>query len=255
MCNAVIGTFFTLTGDPLNPVSIVDYEVGPANGVDANGWIAVPQAGNFAPHIDAEILQLNTVALNGATVNMAGLVQGQSTTTVAPLQQNRFFKIRMVKRQAGNAVTEVFAGVSNPIAMFNTTYQNVPQFGSWMPQVSNEMGVACIDIQEMIGGGGTGCTPITNALHVNYTAANPNLGTATLKLYGPGGPYLIENTAPAGNVPETFGIATDLNNGVVVPVSDLDKCAYTVIFSAELRLTNGESQHSNIEDWMSFCKS
>jgi hypothetical protein len=255
ICNAVIGTFFTLTGDPMNPVIIEDYVVGPTNGMDANGWIAVPQAGNFAPHIDGEILGLNTATLNGNTVDMAGLVQGQSTTTKAPLQQNRFFKIRMIKREAGNPATEVVAGVSNPVAMFNTTYNNVPKYGSWMPQTANEMGVACIDIQEMIGGGGgTGCTPITNAIHVNYTAANPNMGGVSLVLNGPGGPYTLENTTPTSNVAETFGIATELHNPALVPVNTLPNCAYTAILSVELKLTNGEGQISNIYDWMSFCK-
>ncbi|HEX2631008.1 MAG TPA: hypothetical protein VHM26_18455 [Chitinophagaceae bacterium] len=257
MCEAEIGTFFTLTGDPMNPVSIVPYNVGnTSGGVDGAGWIAVPQASNFSPNINGELLSLNTATLNGATVNMAGLIQGQSTTTRAALQQNRFFKIRMVKRQVGNALTEVVAGVSNPVAMFNTVYNNVPQFGSWMPQTSNEMGVACIDIQEMIGGGGgTGCTPITTALHVNYTAANPNMGAVSLTLYGPGGPYSIQNVTPASSVAETFGTATELHNPALVPVSSLNKCAYTVILSVELKLTNGENQHSNIEDWLSFCKS
>ena len=259
MCEAEIGTFFTLTGDPSNPVSIVPYKVGNlSGGVDAAGWIAVPQAGNFAPNINGELLSLNTALLNGATVNMAGLVQGQSTTTIAPLQQNRFFKIRMRKRQVGNPASEVTAGVSNPVAMFNTFYNNVPQYGSWMPQTSNEMGVASVDIQEMIGGGGgTGCTPITNALHVNYTAANPNMGGVSLTLYGPGGPYSIVNVAPVSSVPETFGTATDLINAASAPVlvKNLAKCAYTVILSVELKLTNGEFQHSNIEDWLSFCKS
>src|SRR5690606_28804027 len=151
-------------------------------------------------------------------VNMANLVQGQSTTTKAPLQQNRLFKIRMRKRQVGNPATEATAGVSKPIAMYNTVYNNVPQFGSWMPQVSNEMGVACIDIQEMIGGGGsTGCKPITNALHVNYTAANPNMRGVSLTLYEPGGPYSIENVAPVSSVAETFGTATELHNPVTDP--------------------------------------
>ena len=256
MYDAVIGTFFTLTGDPMNPILITDYTAGPGGGVDADGWIAVPQASNFAPNINGQVLGFKTATLNAATVDMAGLVQGQSTTTKAPLQQNRFFKIRMIKREAGNAATEVVAGVSNAIAMFNTVYQNVPQFGSWMPQVSSEMGVACIDVQEMIGGGGgTGCTPITNALHVNYTAANPNLGSVSLTLYGPGGPYSITNVAPASSVPETFGTATELHNPALVPVNTLSKCAYTIWLSAELKLTDGENQHGNVEDWLSFCKS
>jgi hypothetical protein len=255
MCDKIIGSFFTLTSDPLHPVLIVDYVVGPGGGVDADGWIAVPQAGNFAPNINGALLGLNTASLNGATVNVAGLVQGQSTTTKIPLQQNRFFKIRMRKREAGNPATEVVAGVSNPIAMFNTLYDNVPKFGSWMPQTTSEMGVAAIDVQEMIGGGGgTGCTPITTEIHVNYTAANPNMGAISLKLFGPGGPYSIENVAPVSSVAETFGTATDLHDPALVLVGDLRKCAYTVKLSVELKLTDGENQHSNIEDWLSFCK-
>ena len=36
MCEAEIGTFYTLTGDPLNPISIVPYKVGNVSGgVDA----------------------------------------------------------------------------------------------------------------------------------------------------------------------------------------------------------------------------
>lgn len=261
MCEAEIGTFFTFTGNPMNPVSIIPYKVGNVSlGVDAGGWIAVPQAANFSPNINGEILSLNTESLNAATVNMTGLVQGQSTTTKAPLQHNRFFKIRMVKRQVGNPASEVPAGVSNPIAMFNTVYKNVPQFGSWMSQTSDEMGVACINIQEMIGGGGgTGCSPITDALHVHYTAANPNMGEVSLTLSGSGGPYSIQNVAPLSSVAETFGTATDLFTipppVVLKPVNVLGKCAYTVKMSVELKLTNGEGQHGNIEDWLSFCKS
>jgi hypothetical protein len=118
------------------------------------------------------------------------------------------------------------------------------------------MGVACIDIQEMIGGDGTTCTPITSNLHVNYTAANPNMGAVSLTLYGPGGPYSIQNVTPLSNVTETFGTATDLYDATstLVPLSKLKNCAYTVILSVELKLTNGETQHDNIEDWMSFCK-
>lgn len=255
MCSAEIGTFFTFTGDPSNPISIVPYTVGGGSGVDANGWIAVPTASNFAPNINGKLLGLRTDTLNGNTVDMAGLVQGQSSTIINPLQENRFFKIRMVKREAGNVASEVIAGVSNPVAMFNTTYKNVPKYGSWMPSVADEMGVACIDIQEMIGGGGTGCTPVTDALHVNYTGVNPNMGATSLTLYGPGGPYSIENVTPASLVPETAGTAVELHNPAIVPVKTLKNCAYTVIFSVELKLTDGENQHGNIEDWMSFCKS
>ncbi|MBK8568310.1 MAG: hypothetical protein IPN76_34635 [Saprospiraceae bacterium] len=143
--------------------------------------------------------------------------------------------------------------------MFNTLYANVPQFGSWTPQPSNELGVACIDIQEMIGGGGgTGCKPITDTIHVHYTAANPNMGAVSLVMYGPGGPYNLINNAPVGSVSETFGTAINLETQTspptIEPVGNLKKCAYTIWLTAELKLTNGESQHAGIHDWMSFCK-
>jgi hypothetical protein len=79
----------------------------------------------------------------------------------------------------------------------------------------------------------------------------------SLTLYGPGGPYAIGDTAPASAVAETFGSAAKLFIGsppVEVAVTSLDQCAYTVLLSAELKLTDGENQHANIEDWMSFCK-
>lgn len=255
MCEAEIGNFLINTGDPMNPIALVPYKVGNVSGgVTLDGWIAVPQAANFAPNINGVLLSLNTASLNSNAVNMAGLVQGLSTTTKAPLQPNRFFKIRMRKRQVGIPLSELPAGVSNPIAMFNTSYQNVPKFGSWMPSLANEMGVACIDVLEMVGGG-IGCTPITTAIHVKYTAANPNMGVVTLTLYGPGGPYAIRDIAPVSSVSETFGTAKELFNGAVVPINSLLNCAYTAYLSVELKLTDGENQHSNIEDWLSFCKS
>ena len=233
----------------------MEYHIGAGSGaIDADGWIAVPQVAGFSPNVNGVLMSLNTAFLNGATVDLTGLVQGQSTTTKVPLQQNRFFKVRMKKRQAGNAATEVLAGVSNPTAMFNTIYKNVPQFGSWMPSTSAEFGVACLDVQELIGGG-IDCTPITDGFHVNYTAANPNMGGVSLTLYGPGGPYSVDNVAPTSSVAETFGTASGLSNaGGIVDVKTLKKCAYSVWLSVELKLTDGRTQHSDIHDWLSFCK-
>lgn len=257
--HAEIGNYITATPwDLLNPITEIPYVVNSSTGMDASGWIAVPQAGDFFPNTNGQLLVFNTGSLNAATVSMDGLIQGQSVTTKAPLQQNRFFKIRMIKRQAGNPLTEVIAGVSNAIAMFNTKYEDMPKHGSWMPKKATEYGVACLDIQEMIGGGGsTGCTPIIDAIHVNYTAANPNMGAVRLELFGPGGPYTMQNVAPAGNVAETHGTATTLVSqatGLPVSITSLSKCAYTVILTAPLKMTNGESQHSDIDDWLSFCK-
>jgi hypothetical protein len=96
---------------------------------------------------------------------------------------------------------------------------------------------------------------LTGAIHVNFTAANPNMGTVSLTLYVPGGPYSIENVTPVCSVAETFGTATELHNPALVPVNTLNKCAYIAILPVELKLTNAEIQHGNIEDWLSFFKS
>jgi hypothetical protein len=83
--------------------------------------------------------------------------------------------------------SEQVAGTCVRLAVMNTLYDNVAKNGSWVPHtVDGQLCVASLDIAELAGGG---CTEITNSLTVKYTAAHPNLGTFSIAMTGPGGPY------------------------------------------------------------------
>jgi hypothetical protein len=214
--------------------------------VHFNGnWIQAPQynGGGFDIHFDGTLIRLISNKLASGAVNKAGLVQGNSS---APLQHNRYFALRMWKRQQGNDATKVTAGFSRPIAIFNTEYQNVPQGGSWLPSSSNELGIASVDLQELVGGG---CNKITNSITVKYTAANPNLGGVSIAMYGQGGPHTFQPIVFPTPGEEAFGTSLYTGNVAMLP-----SCAYEVRLSAELKLTNGESQHDGIWDRVLFCK-
>ena len=109
-----------------NPVNIVD------------NWIQVPQysGSGFDIFFNGALLKLDTKKLAVATVDKASLVPGNSST---PLEKNRYFIIRMLKREQGNPATEALAGFSRALAIFNTTYQNVGQGGSQMPSVHSKL--------------------------------------------------------------------------------------------------------------------
>ena len=227
---------YVIKNGPLDPDEIA---------VAFNGdWIVVPQT---ATMLTGHLINLISGKLASGAINMAGLVPGNSTTTVQPLQQNRYFSLKMKRRQAGNAATEQMAGVSRPIAIMNTIYQNVPQRGSWLPGTSNERGVAAIDLAELAASGG--CSKISNSLTAKYTAGNPNLGVVSLSMSGPGGPHSFDPVVFTTPGEEAHGSASYVGN-----VANLPNCSYEVRITAELKLTNGEHQHDNIWDRVLFCK-
>jgi hypothetical protein len=253
IANTVIGYGWRLT-------PLFEYEdiainaIGTQIPVSFNGnWIVVPQSGslplgyNLVLNNNGPLIKLISTTLADTPVNMAGLVPGNSTTTINPLQKNRYFSLRMVKRQAGNAASEVIAGVSRPLAIFNTKYLNGPQGGSWLPTTSDELGVACVDLAELALSGG--CSTISNSLPAKYTCANPNLGNVSLSMSGPGGPHSFAPVVYPTPGQEAYGSSSYTGN-----VAALPKCSYEVRISAELNLTNGESQHDNIWDRVLFCK-
>jgi len=255
IANTVIGYRWRL-----NPLfeydDIAINAVGTQVPVGLNGnWIVVPQGGtvpyigyNLVLNNNGPLIDLISTTLANTPIDMAGLVQGNSTTTINPLQKNRYFSLRMVKRQAGNAASEVIAGVSRPLAIFNTKYLNVPKRGSWLPTTSSvELGVASLDLAELALSGG--CSTIINSLTAKYTAANPNLGGVSLSMTGPGGPHAFTPVVFPTPGQEAYGASTYVGN-----VANLPKCSYEVLFSAELKLTNGEYQHDNIWDRVLFCK-
>lgn len=255
MANTVIGYGWKMTPF-FQYEDIAINAIGTQIPVTFNGnWIKVPQSGslplsfNLVLNNNGPLIKLISSSLANTPVDMAGLIQGNSTTSiVSPLQKNRYFSLRMIKREAGNVASEVISGVSRPLAIFNTKYLNVPQRGSWLPTTnSNELGVACLDLAELASSGG--CSTISNSLTAKYTAANPNLGNVSLNMTGPGGPHSFAPVVFASPGEEAHGSSAYTGN-----VSNLPKCSYEVRVSAELKLTNGESQHDNIWDRVLFCK-
>lgn len=259
-----IGYLWYLTGDPMNPVATEDYFINgnPVTEHTAtfNGnWIQVPQDVNFAPHIDTDILVLDTEKLMPVVnIDVNSMTIGNPTIpAVAPHIPNRFFALRMKQRQYGPGPldpTQYIAGTSRAIAIFNARYNNVPKRGSWAPTKANgEYAVCSLDIQEIATGTG-GCGKIVSSLHAKFNARNENLGDAWLEIYGPAKPgQTFSFPAIAVTQPEVSGTSS-LVISPVDDVSDLLPCAYTVFLKVTLLLTTGDSGVGVIEDFISFCK-
>lgn len=251
-----IGDLQRVTADPINPVQTDPYYV---NGnpvtelvatVTADGWIHVPQQSNaygpgyFQPN--GNMIRLISTQLTSQALDIAGLLAGQSaTSTGQPLAQNHYFALRMWVREAGNPASAQLAGTCQRLAICNARYNNVPQGGSWAPSLENNaLAAHTIDLEELQTAGG--CAQITTALTVFYTAAAANLGSVTVSMTGPGGPYSF---APIASSPDTFGTAVPLFN-----VATLAPCAYTVQISVQVLLTTGDSIPDNLWDQLAFCK-
>ncbi len=258
----VIGYLWTLTGDILNPIETEDYYI---NGnpvvektVSFNGnWIQMPQDSNFAPHVDADILTLNTEFLMPiVNINVNAMTIGSATIpAVAAHVSNRYFALRMRQRQWGNAGTEVVAGTSRPLAIFNARYNRVRKYGSWIPtKVDDQVAVCSLDIEEIILGMG-GCGKINNSLTIHVNARNENLGGVSLSLTGPVKPgQSFSFPAIASAQPEVF---SNTIHPVIVPVNNVNEllpCAYTVTLSASVLLTTGDYIPGPFYDFISFCK-
>lgn len=259
-----IGRLATPSGDPENPFVYESYYingVGTEKTITFNGnWTQVPQEDNFEAHQDAEILTLNTEKLTGVTViDMAMPTSGIGNSTVSaarPHTQNRYFAIRMRQREVNDSTTETVAGTSKPIAVYNVIYNNVNRHGSWVPTIINSQRIALsLDLQEIIAGA-SGCSKITTALHVKYSARNENLGSMSLSIVGPSKPGQSFGFNPIALMaaPETFGTTELVFTPPTDTVNDLLACAYTVTVSASALLTDGNNNLSGYEDFVSFCK-
>lgn len=259
-----IGYLYEFTGDPGNPISYEPYYIngtGTEKTVTFSGnWIQVPQETNFAAHVDAEILKLNTIKLTGLTsidMSMPTADIGNATVSgVRPHVKNKYFAVRMRQREFGNTLTEQVAGTSKPIAIYNVNYQNVNKHGSWAPTtVSNQYIAVSLDLQEIVSGL-SGCSKITTALHVKYGARNENLSNVSLSIVGPHQPGQSFGFDPisVSSTPETFGSAELIFSPASNTVADLLPCAYTVSISATALLTTGDGNLNSYSDFVSFCK-
>jgi hypothetical protein len=252
-----IGTWERLTGT-LPPIETKAVVVLGANGPDeiavapdAQGWVAVPQdnsltTGLFVPNNN--LLGLNSEALSAQTHDLSGIVAGQSTAP-AGLAVDEYVALRMVMREVGQPPTQVEAGIAHRVALANTTYNHVQKHGSWVPtRVNGQLGTVSIDVEELIG---HGCARIHNTLTVDYTAAHPNLGSMSLTVSGPGGPY--HYTLPAIG-PDYHGSVNQLLDAANVPVavSSLPKCSYILQAAIDLLLTTGDSSPLPISDDIAF---
>ncbi len=244
-------------GDP-NPIKSESYFVnGNPGELEANvvdGWIQVPQQSNtFGPsgffQPNGNQIRLNTKSLGGwVDVDLSGLSAGNSSTSTGqPLAQNRYFALRMRVRKVGDPASEQGAGVCQNIAINNTLYDNILRHPVWMAQnLQNQLGVAMVDIQQLIVGGG--CSGIGNNLDVKFTAAHPTIGNVSISMSGPGGPYSF--TLPAAVPGECYGVA--IPNGFVV--ADLQPCAYIVTLGVQMLITTGDHIPDNLFDQIAFCK-
>ena len=263
-----IGTWEHFTGDIFNPVETKDYILNGVAGpntlvpqVSPDGWVRVPQEsnvfapqGNFVPGTGSYpgFINLISETLRAfGTIDESAVQAGESAGPPnAVLGRVFYYSLRMRVREAIGGVvvagSEQIAGTCIRVAIMNTRYDNVSKNGSWVPHtVDNEFCVSSLDIAELAG---AGCTEITTSLTVKYTAAHPNLGSFSLSMIGPGGPYTF-TPGGGGTSVNRFGTAT---NDFVL--ADLEDCAYIVKLQVNLLLTTGDSSPDPIWDEVAFCK-
>jgi hypothetical protein len=164
-----------------------------------------------------------------------------------PLVQDLYFGIRMRVRQQGVPLSETDGGTCVHIAVDDTLYNNITLHTDWDGglQPAGQLAVRMLDIAELIA---HPCSEIGNTLTVQFTAAHPNLGSVTIDMTGPGGPFNF--TLPI--IPETgdyFGTATP-----AFLVSNLKPCAYLVTLQITLLLTDGDNSPDPLYDQIAFCK-
>jgi hypothetical protein len=221
---------------------------------DADGWITVPQdnnllTGTFVPNNN--LLGLASATLSSQTHDLSAVTAGHSTVP-AGLATDQLVTLRMVIRPAvASPPPAVQAGICDRLALANTIYNQVEKNGSWVPgRYDGYLGALSIDVEELIG---HGCAKITTALTVLYTAAHPNLGSVSLTVTGPGGPY--HYVLPAAT-PDFFGSVTALLDhlGNPVAIASLPPCGYQLSASAGLLLTTGDSEPLPENDFLVFTK-
>ncbi len=224
--------------------------------ISADGWIQVPQendwmspAGAFASN--GNMIELISQSLDTrAPADETGVIAGGPAAH--PLVPDLYFGIRMRVRQHGVPASETDGGTCVHIAIDDTLYKNITLHPDWdgglqtappLPQLP--LAVRMLDIDELIA---QPCVEITNKLTVEFTAAHPNLGSVSIVMTGPGGPYNF--TLPA--IPEVgdwYGKAIPGFN-----VSKLKPCAYLVTLQITVLLTDGDNFPDPLYDQIAFCK-
>lgn len=239
---------------------IVNAAPGPgelAATISVDGWIQVPQENNWMSPAGAFASNGNMIEL--ITQSLAPFAAQDETGTVAgsqakhPLVQDLYFGIRMRVRQQGVPASETDGGTCVHIAIDDTLYKNITLHTDWdgglqtVPPLSQlPLAVCMLDIAELKA---HPCGQIGDTLTVLFTGAHPNLGSVSISMTGPGGPYGF--TLPA--IPEVgdyYGTATP-----AFTVSKLKPCAYLVTLEITVLLTDGDNYPDPRYDQIAFCKS
>jgi hypothetical protein len=190
--------------------------------------------------------------LSGAPhLDETGVVAGGTSTVSSPLAQDVYFGIRMRVRNVGDTSEGTDGGTCHHIAIDNTSYDNVVHQPAWqdLKDQPGDYWVRLVDIKELLGP--NGCGEITNSLTVLFTAAHPNLGSVSISMNGPGGPYGF-TLAPAAGSSSVNYFGTAAPNGFVV--ANLKPCAYLVTLQANALLTDGDNDPDPLYDQIAFCK-
>ena len=229
------------------PPEFVPIAVNPIGGdipapFTVDGWIQVPQGGDIF---------LNGTQINLDTTLLPSFPVADETGVVAngpanhPLPVDQYYGLRMLVRQHGSA-TSSLAGTCSVVAIDNTLYKNVNHHPEWDGGIpaKPEYAVVMIDIKELQA---AGCATLKQSLTVLFTASHPNLGSASIEIIGPGGPYPLTLPTP---LPETG----DWYGSISFPLAGLKPCAYIVRLSVDLLLTTGDSSIGGpLIDEIAFC--
>ena len=211
----------------------------------ADGWIAVPQGSNISLNGN-QINLISTMLPSFPVADESGVSAGNPAKH--PLPADLRFGLRMRVRQQGSA-TNSDGGTCAVVAIDNTLYKNVNHHPEWDGGIpaSPEYAVAMVDIQELQM---AGCAHITKSLTVLFTASHPNLGSVSINMIGPGGPYPFTLPTPLPETGDWYGTATP--NGWTL--ASLTPCAYIVQLSVNLLLTTGDLDFGPpLIDQMAFC--
>jgi len=220
--------------------------------ISVDGWIQVPQENNFVSPSGAffpngNMIELITQSLGPfAAADETGVIAGGPAKH--PLVQDVYFGIRMRVRQQGNPASETDGGTCVHIAIDDTLYDKISLHPDWDGglQPPGQLAVRMLDISELIA---QPCSEITNSLTVLFTAAHPNLGSVSIVMTGPGGPFNFKLPV-IPEVGDWFGKATP--DGWTV--GSLKPCAYLVTLTITVLLTNGDSAPGPLYDQIAFCK-
>jgi hypothetical protein len=224
-----------------------EFNVTPA----PDGWIKVPQDAGIFGNFSSNGNQINLIS-SALTAfppkDEAGVVTGNAPNH--PLVENKHFALRMRARKVGDAGDGIDAGTCNHVAIDNTFYDNVKPHPAWDGGAAfppNQRAVRMVNIQEL---GPTGCQKITDSLTVKFTAAHPNLGSASLTMTGGGGVHSFNPPSGAAPGPEWFGTAVP----EAFTVNDLPPCAYLLTLEIIVLLTDGDITIDPLYDQIAFCK-